>query len=124
VSATAGDEIKSEPAARATFLERIQRGPGFQDFFAVKPTSRLKLNEEEHMDTSVPYLNSIDFNGNGRKVHFEVYGCQMNTNDTEVVFSILQKNGYLRCQEPEDADVIMLVTCAVRDGAEQRIWTD
>nr|XP_036673070.1 CDK5RAP1-like protein [Drosophila suzukii] len=122
VSATAGDEIKSEPAARATFLERIQRGPGFQDFFAVKPASRLKLNEEEHVDTSVPYLNSIDFNGNGRKVHFEVYGCQMNTNDTEVVFSILQENGYLRCHEPEDADVVMLVTCAVRDGAEQKIW--
>ncbi|XP_037729758.1 CDK5RAP1-like protein [Drosophila subpulchrella] len=122
VSTTAGGEIKSEPAARATFLERIQGGPGFQDFFAVKPASRLKLNEEEHVDTSVPYLNSIDFNGNGRKVHFEVYGCQMNTNDTEVVFSILHDNGYLRCHEPEDADVIMLVTCAVRDGAEQRIW--
>ncbi|XP_016961405.1 CDK5RAP1-like protein [Drosophila biarmipes] len=122
VTTTATGDIKSEPAARATFLERIQRGPGFQDFFAVKPASRLKLNEEEQVDTSVPYLKSIDFNGNGRKVHFEVYGCQMNTNDTEVVFSILHENGYVRCHEPEDADVIMLVTCAVRDGAEQRIW--
>lgn len=122
VTSSAAGQLKSEPAARATFLERIQRGPGFQDFFAVKPASRLKTDEEEHVDTSVPYLNSIDFNGNGRKVHFEVYGCQMNTNDTEVVFSILKENGYLRCQEPEEADVIMLVTCAVRDGAEQRIW--
>ncbi|XP_016973565.2 CDK5RAP1-like protein [Drosophila rhopaloa] len=122
VSSTRTDETKTDPAARATFLERIERGPGFQDFFTVKPASRLKLNEEEHVDTSVPYLNSIDFNGNDRKVHFEVYGCQMNTNDTEVVWSILQKSGYLRCQEPEEADVIMLVTCAVRDGAEQRIW--
>ncbi|XP_017001385.2 CDK5RAP1-like protein [Drosophila takahashii] len=121
-SAPSAGGVKPEPAARATFLERIQRGPGFQDFFAVKPASNLKLNEEEPVDTSVPYLNSIDFNGNGRKVHFEVYGCQMNTNDTEVVFSILQENGYQRCQEPEEADVIMLVTCAVRDGAEQRIW--
>ncbi|XP_043653594.1 CDK5RAP1-like protein [Drosophila teissieri] len=121
-SSRAACEVKPEPAARATFLERIQRGPGFQDFFAVKPASRLKTVEEEPVDTSVPYLNSIDFNGNGRKVHFEVYGCQMNTNDTEVVFSILQENGYLRCHEPEEADVIMLVTCAVRDGAEQRIW--
>ncbi|EDV49630.1 uncharacterized protein Dere_GG17285 [Drosophila erecta] len=122
LSSRAAGEVKPEPAARATFLERIQRGPGFQDFFAVKPASRRKTDEEEHVDTSVPYLNAIDFNGNGRKVHFEVYGCQMNTNDTEVVFSILKESGYLRCQEPEEADVIMLVTCAVRDGAEQRIW--
>ncbi|KAH8347468.1 hypothetical protein KR059_011167 [Drosophila kikkawai] len=121
-SATGENVIKPEPAARATFLERIQRGPGLQDFFAVKPAARLKLNEEEPVETSVPYLNAVDFNGQGRKVHFEVYGCQMNTNDTEVVWSILQKEGYLRCQEPEQADVIMLVTCAVRDGAEQRIW--
>ncbi|XP_017040192.1 CDK5RAP1-like protein [Drosophila ficusphila] len=122
VSSSEASGIKPEPAARATFLERIQRGPGFQDFFAVKPASRLKINEEEHVDTSVPYLSSIDFNGNGRKVHFEVYGCQMNTNDTEVVWSILQQNGYLRCQQPEEADVIMLITCAIRDGAETRIW--
>lgn len=121
-SAAAGGQIKPEPAARATFLERIERGPGLQDFFAVKPAMRLKFNEEEPVDTSVPYLNAVDFNGQGRKVHFEVYGCQMNTNDTEVVWSILQKDGYLRCEEPEQADVIMLVTCAVRDGAEQRIW--
>ncbi|KAH8382463.1 hypothetical protein KR009_003688 [Drosophila setifemur] len=113
-------EIKPEPAN--TFLERIQRGPGLQDFFAVKPASRLKLNEEQPVDTSVPYLKAIDFDGQARKVHFEVYGCQMNTNDTEVVWSILKENGYVRCQEAEEADVIMLVTCAVRDGAEQRIW--
>ncbi|EDW80471.1 uncharacterized protein Dwil_GK11551 [Drosophila willistoni] len=107
---------------RETFLKRVNSGPGLQDFFTAKPTSRLKENEELDVDNSVPYLNSIDFNGQGRKVHFEVYGCQMNTNDTEVVWSILQENGYQRCHDQNEADVIMLVTCAVRDGAEQKIW--
>ncbi|SPP87679.1 CDK5RAP1-like protein [Drosophila guanche] len=124
--ATAAPETKSEPAtARVTFMEKIQRGPGLQDFFTVKPASKLKLNEESELDgveTGVPYLNSIDFHGHGRKVHFEVYGCQMNTNDTEVVWSILQQHGYVRCQELDDADLVMLVTCAVREGAEQKIW--
>ncbi|BFF90965.1 CDK5RAP1-like protein [Drosophila madeirensis] len=125
-AAKAAAETKSEPAtARVTFMEKIQRGPGLQDFFTVKPASKLKLNEEAELDgveTDVPYLNSIDFHGHGRKVHFEVYGCQMNTNDTEVVWSILQQHGYVRCQELEDADLVMLVTCAVREGAEQKIW--
>ncbi|EDV41519.1 uncharacterized protein Dana_GF17521 [Drosophila ananassae] len=116
-----GDRTDSRPRA-STFMQRIQQGPGLQDFFAAKPVSRFKPEEGELVDTSVPYLKPIDFHGQGRKVHFEVFGCQMNTNDTEVVWSVLRENGYARCQDPEDADIIMLVTCAVRDGAEQRIW--
>ncbi|KAH8318076.1 hypothetical protein KR074_006923 [Drosophila pseudoananassae] len=116
-----GERADSRPRA-TTFMQRIEQGPGLQYFFAAKPLSRLKPEEDELVDSSVPYLKPIDFHGQGRKVHFEVYGCQMNTNDTEVVWSVLRENGYARCQDPEDADIIMLVTCAVRDGAEQRIW--
>ena len=57
-----------------------------------------------------------------KKVYIETYGCQMNVNDTEVVFSILSDAGYARTERMEDADVIMANTCSVRDGAEQRIW--
>ena len=57
-----------------------------------------------------------------RKVYIETYGCQMNVNDTEVIFSILAKAGYERTENMEEADVIMANTCSVRDNAEQRIW--
>ncbi|XP_032593280.1 CDK5RAP1-like protein [Drosophila grimshawi] len=110
---------------RETFVERVERGPGLRDFFSVKPRRRLSKEEEEDsqaVDNSIPYLSAIDYNGQGRRVHFEVYGCQMNTNDTEVVWSILHENGYQRCEDVASADVVMLVTCAVRDGAEQKIW--
>ncbi|NXM21459.1 CK5P1 protein, partial [Ploceus nigricollis] len=55
-------------------------------------------------------------------VYLETYGCQMNVSDTEIVWAILQKNGYARTKELEEADVILLVTCSVREKAEQAIW--
>ena len=57
-----------------------------------------------------------------KKVYIETYGCQMNVNDTEVVFSILARHGYERTEEIAEADVIMANTCSIRDNAEQRIW--
>ena len=57
-----------------------------------------------------------------RKVYIETYGCQMNVNDTEVIFSILAKAGYERTENMEEADVLMANTCSVRDNAEQLIW--
>ena len=57
-----------------------------------------------------------------KKVYIETYGCQMNVADTEIVFSILEKEGYVRAESIGDADVIMANTCSIRDNAEQRIW--
>jgi tRNA-2-methylthio-N6-dimethylallyladenosine synthase len=57
-----------------------------------------------------------------KKLYIETYGCQMNVNDTEVVFSILAKHGYARTENIAEADVIMANTCSIRDNAEQRIW--
>ncbi|XP_041316592.1 uncharacterized protein LOC121349868, partial [Pyrgilauda ruficollis] len=48
------------------------------------------------------------------KVYLETYGCQMNVSDTEIVWAILQKNGYARTKELAEADVVLLVTCSVR----------
>lgn len=56
-----------------------------------------------------------------KKVYIETYGCQMNVSDTEVVFSILGKEGYGRTGDIGEADVIFANTCSVRDNAEQRI---
>ena len=57
-----------------------------------------------------------------KKVYIETYGCQMNVADTEVVFSILTREGYVRTEDIAEADVIMANTCSIRDNAEQRIW--
>lgn len=57
-----------------------------------------------------------------RKLYIETYGCQMNVGDSEVIFSILGKEGYERTESMDEADVILANTCSVRDNAEQRIW--
>ncbi len=56
-----------------------------------------------------------------RKVYIETYGCEMNINDTELMAGVLAEAGYLRVDEPGDADVILVNTCAVRENAEQRV---
>ena len=57
-----------------------------------------------------------------KKAYIETYGCQMNVNDTEVIFSILGRAGYERTEKMEEADLLMANTCSIRDNAEQRIW--
>lgn len=69
-----------------------------------------------------PYLKNVDISGNNRKVFFDVYGCQMNVNDTEIVWSILKSQNYQKTVNINEADVILLMTCSIREGAETKIW--
>jgi tRNA-2-methylthio-N6-dimethylallyladenosine synthase len=56
-----------------------------------------------------------------RRVYIETYGCQMNVADSELMFGLLRREGYVRTEQPADADVMLVNTCAVRDNAEQRV---
>jgi tRNA-2-methylthio-N6-dimethylallyladenosine synthase len=56
------------------------------------------------------------------KVYIETYGCQMNLADTEIVKGILNNYGYDISGTAENADVVLLNTCSVRENAEQRIY--
>lgn len=60
--------------------------------------------------------------GNGSKVYLETYGCQMNVNDSEVVASILLANGFSITQDINQADVILINTCSIRENAETRVF--
>jgi tRNA-2-methylthio-N6-dimethylallyladenosine synthase len=57
----------------------------------------------------------------GKRVYIETYGCQMNVADTELMFGVLGRAGYARADDPAEADVMLVNTCAVRDNAEQRV---
>ena len=60
--------------------------------------------------------------GAGRKLFIETYGCQMNVGDSEIVVSIMQREGYVYTERLDEADVILINTCSILDNAEQRIW--
>ncbi|MDI9340895.1 MAG: tRNA (N6-isopentenyl adenosine(37)-C2)-methylthiotransferase MiaB [Sediminibacterium sp.] len=58
---------------------------------------------------------------NGKKLFLESYGCQMNFSDSEIVASILLDKGFTTTQNYEEADVIFVNTCAIRENAEQKV---
>ncbi|MDA3907055.1 MAG: tRNA (N6-isopentenyl adenosine(37)-C2)-methylthiotransferase MiaB [Bacteroidales bacterium] len=54
-------------------------------------------------------------------VNIETYGCQMNFSDSEIVGSIMAEEGYQTIESAENADILFINTCSIRDNAEQRI---
>ena len=56
-----------------------------------------------------------------KKMYLESYGCAMNFSDSEIVASILKKEGYVTTKELESADIVLVNTCSIREKAEQTI---
>lgn len=121
-------------------IRDIRDGPSLRDFVE---SSIIDIPNEE----SVPYIQ--DIRGENQKgflyfyyklsfifvcckiiiviffqiiVYFEIYGCQMNVNDADIIWSVLKSHGYKHTQSIDDADIILLVTCSIRDSAEQKVW--
>jgi tRNA-2-methylthio-N6-dimethylallyladenosine synthase len=57
-----------------------------------------------------------------KKVYFETYGCQMNKYDSELVAGILKPEGYEQTAKADEADLILINTCSVREHAEIRVF--
>jgi tRNA-2-methylthio-N6-dimethylallyladenosine synthase len=75
---------------------------------------------EEERQGEATLLKS-ESTGKGRKLYLESYGCAMNFADSEIVASIMQENGFETTRNSEEADLILINTCSIRDKAEQRI---
>lgn len=108
--------VSSVAAEKTTMLKD---GPGLKEFLVAG--KNFPAPQRDAITSVVPYLNPLDYFGNGRKVFFEVYGCQMNVSDTEVVWAILKKSGYTKVDEIKEADVVLVITCAIREGAETKV---
>lgn len=78
------------------------------------------LNPNDSDNETVQRLQDTN-TGNTRKLYIESYGCQMNFSDSEIVASILQKEGFDTTSEIEQADVVFLNTCSIREKAEQTV---
>lgn len=80
----------------------------------------IQLLSEERQGEATMVEQSSDLL-KGKKVYVESYGCQMNFSDSEIVASIMSKAGFETTRNSEEADVVFLNTCAIRDNAEQRV---
>lgn len=81
---------------------------------------RGKEEVQYHKDFSIP--EQFRGMGEGRKFYIRTYGCQMNEHDTEVMAGIFLALGYEPTETVEDANVILLNTCAVRENAENKVF--
>lgn len=77
--------------------------------------------KKEGEDYSSVKKNIDPANGHRRKVFIESYGCQMNFSDSEIVSSIMQKEGFQPTSTFENADLIFINTCSIREKAEQTV---
>lgn len=77
-----------------------------------------KIIEENKQGTSLVLAQK---EGNTKKLFIESYGCQMNFSDSEIVASILHEQGYNTTQNLEEADLVLVNTCSIRDKAEQTV---
>ena len=58
----------------------------------------------------------------GKKYYIKTYGCQANIRDEEIMSGYLEKAGFIKVQEGEQPDLVILNTCAVRENAEEKIY--
>ena len=58
----------------------------------------------------------------GKTYYVKTFGCQMNLHDAERVEGLLEQNGCISVAEPEEADIVVFMTCCVRDNADQRLY--
>ncbi len=82
-------------------------------------TTDKQHDESRQGESFAPF--AADPNRYDRHFYIESYGCQMNFADSEVVASILQDQGYGATRQPDQADLILLNTCSIREKAEQTV---
>ncbi len=78
-----------------------------------------EINEARQGEAYAPFAS--DPNRYAKKFYIESYGCQMNFSDSEIVASILQGEGFGATRNAEEADLILLNTCSIREKAEQTV---
>lgn len=80
------------------------------------------LTPEDKQGIDLPRLLEDEQNALGKKkLYIESYGCQMNFSDSEIVASIMREKGFATTSSIDEADLVLLNTCAIRDNAEQKV---
>ena len=92
--------------------------------FELKQTMKPSTQEDKVIDEGrqgEAVTSATPEKSNGKKLYVESYGCQMNFSDSEVVASIMTSQGYETTRNAEDADVVLINTCSIRENAETRV---
>ncbi|MCM3237645.1 tRNA (N6-isopentenyl adenosine(37)-C2)-methylthiotransferase MiaB [Heyndrickxia oleronia] len=96
----------------------------FQSVYIPPNLKEAKRRGKEEVKYEKDFHISEEFKGmgNGKKFYIRTYGCQMNEHDTEVMAGIFMQLGYEPTDSVDDANVILLNTCAIRENAENKVF--
>eukprot|EP00879_Flechtneria_rotunda_P010439 GHRR01010915.1.p1 GENE.GHRR01010915.1~~GHRR01010915.1.p1 ORF type:complete len:413 (+),score=133.18 GHRR01010915.1:493-1731(+) len=101
-------------------------GPSLPDFLssaaAVSSTLAPSAVAGQHAVQHGTGTAAQDSQALAKNIYIETYGCQMNLNDSEIINSVLRSEQYIKAASVQDAGVVLLNTCAIRENAEARIW--
>jgi tRNA-2-methylthio-N6-dimethylallyladenosine synthase len=86
-----------------------------------KVITDIGIISEKDKDSESILVSKSQNTGKKQKLYIESYGCQMNFSDSEIVTSILSREGYDTTSESEEADLILINTCSIREKAEQTV---
>jgi tRNA-2-methylthio-N6-dimethylallyladenosine synthase len=112
---TANPSDKKSAKDYSKYFDTVYTAPSLKE-----AKSRGKEEVIYHKDFDIP--EEFKGMGEGRKFYIRTYGCQMNEHDTEVMAGIFLGLGYEPTDTVEDANVILLNTCAVRENAENKVF--
>ena len=113
----------SLPEASASARVLARDGPGLADFLRSDPSGGGRCGAAGSSAVQADdAAAATSTSGARRTAYVETYGCQMNVSDSEIVASVLRSHDYVMTDAPEDADAILVNTCAIRDGAEAKVW--
>ena len=108
---------KTEEKDYSQYFQHVYQPPNLRD-----ARRRGKTEVEYHKDFEID--ERFKGLGKGRKFYIRTYGCQMNVHDTEVIAGIFTALGYEHTDTTDDADVILLNTCAIRENAENKVFSE
>ncbi len=112
---TANSSDKKSVKDYSKYFTQVITPPSLKD-----AKKRGKEEVQYHHDFTIP--EQFKGMGKGRKFYIRTYGCQMNEHDTEVMAGIFLALGYEPTDRTEDANVILLNTCAIRENAENKVF--
>ncbi|QVY63369.1 tRNA (N6-isopentenyl adenosine(37)-C2)-methylthiotransferase MiaB [Cytobacillus gottheilii] len=113
--AAANPADKKSEKDYSKYFETVYTPPSLKE-----AKKRGKEEVKYHKDFDIP--EEFYHMGKGRKFYIRTFGCQMNEHDTEVMAGIFESLGYEATDTVEDANVILLNTCAIRENAENKVF--
>ncbi|MCG7339588.1 tRNA (N6-isopentenyl adenosine(37)-C2)-methylthiotransferase MiaB [Staphylococcus sp. ACRSN] len=99
------------------YFEHVYQPPSLKE---ARKRGKEEINYNRDFQIDDKYRNM----GQGKTFLIKTYGCQMNAHDTEVMAGILEALGYQATEEMNEADVILINTCAIRENAENRVFSE